>query len=213
MDSSEAIILSLGKKTSLENPETIVERRAPSIPDSWEASRAPPRGGPPPRSGRTARLFAVARMGARVSRVFVHGVRLGVPRARRAEANEATFAPDVETKNIPQGADADGLKSAMRALGDRRVKRPRPARSRTCTLDSLHVCLSHALDVRSDALPRRLSLRARRSRAVRRACFFPRETGPMPSSAVRARDVPCDATCRASHDDAHNPSWFRPSRP
>lgn len=129
------------------------------------------------------------------------------------EANEATFAPDVETKNIPQGADADGLKSAMRALGDRRVKRPGPARSRTCTLDSLHVCLSHALDVRSDALPRRLSLRARRSRAVRRACFFPRETGPMPSSAVRARDVPCDATCRASHDDAHNPSWFRPSRP
>ena len=129
------------------------------------------------------------------------------------EANEATFAPDVETKNIPQRADADGLKSAMRALGDRRVKRRRPARSRTCTLDALHVCLSHALDARSDALPRRLSLRARRSRAVRRACFFPRETGPMPSSAVRARDVPCDATCRASHDDAHNPSWFRPSRP
>ena len=65
------------------------------------------------------------------------------------EANEATFAPCVETKNNPQRADADGLKSAMRALGDRRVKRPRPARSRTCTLDSLHVCLSHALDARS----------------------------------------------------------------
>lgn len=93
LDSSEAIILSLGKKTSLENPETIVERRAPSIPDSWEASRAPPRGGPPPRSGRTARLFAVARMGARVSRVFVHGVRLGVPRARRAGGERGDVRP------------------------------------------------------------------------------------------------------------------------
>ena len=113
------------------------------------------------------------------------------------EANEATFAPDVETKNIPQRADADGLKSAKRALGDRRVKRPRPARSRTCTLDSLHVCLSHALDARSDALPRRLSLRARRSRAVRRACFFPPRDGTNAvlrgSRARRAvrRDVPC----------------------
>ena len=128
------------------------------------------------------------------------------------EANEATFAPDVETKNIPQRADADGLKSAKRALGDRRVKRPRPARSRTCTLDSLHVCLSHALDVRSDALPRRLSLRARRSRAVRRACS-PREMRPMPPATVRARDVPCDATCRASPDYAHSPNPFRPSCP
>ena len=113
------------------------------------------------------------------------------------EANEATFAPCVETKNNPQRADADGLKSAMRALGDRRVKRPRPARSRTCTLDSLHVCLSHALDARSDALPRRLSLRARRSRAVRRACFFPPRDGTNAvlrgSRARRAvrRDVPC----------------------
>ena len=81
------------RKTSLENPETRVERRAPSIPDSWEASRAPPRGGPPPRSGRTARLFAVARMGARVSRVFVHGVRLGVPRARRAGGERGDVRP------------------------------------------------------------------------------------------------------------------------
>ena len=112
------------------------------------------------------------------------------------EANEATFAPDVETKNIPQRADADGLKSAKRALGDRRVKRPRPARSRTCTLDSLHVCLSHALDVRSDALPRRLSLRPSEPRGASRVLFPPRDgtnavlRGSRARRAVR-RDVPC----------------------
>ena len=207
------------RKTSLENPETRVERRAPSSDQSaGEASRAAHRcGRRAPRSGRTRSTVRGGENGRSrgvdsASTSFASGFLARYTAA--PEANEATFAPCVETKNNPQRADADGLKSAMRALGDRRVKRPRPARSRTCTLDSLHVCLSHALDARSDALPRRLAPGARRSRAVRRAERRGRDGTRRRPPRFARRDVPCDATCRASHDDAHNaPSWFRPSRP
>ena len=167
-----------------------MERRAPSI--LIVGSIACPPGVVHPEEGRTARLFAVARMG-RGSCVRPRRSPRG-SLARRARRTRRS--PCVETKNNPQRADADGEKRARARRQARET--PPTGRSRTCT--RLPACLlSHALDARPDALPRRLSLRARRAaRCVARAFSPARGDQSRPPRFARERavrrDVPCVPT-------------------
>jgi hypothetical protein len=148
--------------------------RVPSIPDWWGASRAPPRCGPPPRRGRTARLVCPAakiwgggQSGVRLFAFavgFLRAFGFGGGRGGRSPQTRRTDWPFLQTPMVGKARFR-----WTRAPGNRRVHRPRPARSRTCTLDALHVRRTSPLDARSERYRGRLDLRARRSRAVRRA--------------------------------------------
>ena len=177
--------------------------RVPSIPDWWGASRAPPRCGPPPRRGRTARLVGPAAKseGGGQSGVRLFAFAVGFRSARSAsEAGEADVRPK---RGEPIGHSCKRRWSEKRA-SDGRARPETGASTAHDRLDRVPVpwtpcmfAVRHVFDARSDALPRKTRPpRPSEPRGASRVSALPASAtnaarrGPRARRAVR-RDVPC----------------------
>ena len=162
--------------------QTRFASRAPSIPDWWGASRAPPRCGPPPRSGRTARLVGPAAKSGGGGQSGVRPRRSPrdferVPLRRRARR---PFAPR-EVEPIGRPANADGRKSALPM--DARARKPARETPTTGSIAYLYPGLPAC------------SPQSRARRALGRVTASPRPPLPSePRGASRVRALPASAT-------------------